>query len=433
MEYELALAGLTLVGLSLLGMAESAHGCLSDVALRSMAAENQGSRRRRFLRHLLAHRLQFWLSLSFGIQAMTILLAMLLFSIGSRLSVPYAPALSLLAALALAGTFRQIVPRLIVQNNPAKFLLALLPAFQIYFNLARFFVTPTHRLIVSLRREPEQSLTPESILNASDDTIQALLDVGAEEGILAQDEGELIQSVIEFSDTVVKEIMTQRSEVVSVEASASVRQVCDIMIKERHSRLPVYKNDSDNVVGVVYIRDLLVCWSQGAPDQSVGDVARPAYFVPENKSIADLLEDMQKSKTQIALVIDEYGGIAGLVTIEDILEEIVGEIEDEDDPDSDDTDIVAEGESVYVIRGNAEIRKIETLLGIELESDDFLTVNGFITNRLGRVPHANERITLHGLEIEILEADERVIRRIRLRAPEPATDAAAENESANKA
>jgi putative hemolysin len=418
MEYEIGFGVLVTGGLFFLALVESAHGAMSDVALRSLA-ERQASRRGAFLRHLLQHRLKFWLSLSLGIQGATILLT----AVSVLIALHFANRAILIGALAatflVVVPFRQILPRLIVQNAPEKFLLTLLPAFEIYFNLTRLLVGPMYRAIRFFRKESEGSITPESATPTDDETIQALIDVGEEAGIFEEDEGELIQSVIEFSDTVVREIMTQRTDIVSVEAGMTVRQACEVMMRERHSRLPVFQTDSDDIVGVVYIRDLLARLVGGHGDTPIRPLARTAYFVPENKSIADLLEDMRKSKVQIAMVIDEYGDIAGVVTIEDILEEIVGEIEDEDvsDPGPDEIEIVPEDDRTFLVRGSTEIRKVETLVNLELESDDFQTVNGFITGKLERVPEVGESFTLHGLAIEVLESDGRALRRVRLRMP----------------
>lgn len=423
MEFEIGLGVLVTVGLFFLALVESAHGAMSEVAIRSLA-ERQASRRGAFLRYLLQHRLKFWLSLSLGLQGATIMLTALAVLIALHFQNRAVLFGALMATFLVVVPFRQILPRLMVQNAPEKYLLALLPAFQVYFNITRVLVGPMYRAILVFRKESERSVTPESVTPTDGETIQALIEVGEEAGVLEEDEGELIQSVIEFSDTVVKEIMTQRTDIVSVEAGMTVREACEVMMRERHSRLPVFQSASDDVVGVVYIRDLLARLVEGHADESVREVARTAYFVPENKSIADLLEDMRKSKVQIAMVIDEYGDIAGVVTIEDILEEIVGEIEDEDvsDPGPDEIEIVPEDDRTYLVRGSTEIRKVETLVNLELDSDDFQTVNGFITGKLERLPDIGENFTINGLDIEVLESDGRALRRVRLRVSNPEED-----------
>ncbi len=419
MEYALALALMTAGGLFFLALVESAHGSISEVTLRSLAAEMPDeSRQRAFLRHLLSHRLEFWLSLSLGLQTGTLAITAVAVFLAQRFSSPLALPAALGAVLFLVIPARQILPRILVQNQPEAYLLRLLPWFRLYFNAVQPVVRPMRRLIGSFRVEPERSLTPDSLPPTEGESIQALIDVGEEAGIIEEEEGELIQSVIEFSDTAVREIMTQRPDIVSVRASATVREAGETMTRERHSRLPVFEQDSDDIVGIVFIRDALHCLLAGREHALVREIARPAYFVPESKGIADLLEDMRKSAMQIALVIDEYGDVAGLVTIEDILEEIVGEIEDEDQP-PEDSDALLETDGSWLVRGSAEIRKVEVMMERELSGDDFQTVNGFIVSELERVPSTGEHFIVRGLEVEVLESDGRAIRRVRLRRAAP--------------
>ncbi len=425
MEYELAFALLTIGGLFFLALVESAHGSISEVTLRSLAAElPDPSPQRAFLRHLLSHRLDFWLSLSLGLQSGTLIMTALAVLLAYRFSSPWALPVALVTTLFLVIPARQILPRILVQNQPEAYLLRLLPWFRLYFQAVQPLVRPMRQLIQWFRIEPERSLVPDSTPPTEEESIQALIDVGEEAGIIEEDEGELIQSVIEFSDTAVREIMTQRPEIISVRASATVREASETMTRERHSRLPVFEQDSDDIVGFVFIRDVLDCLLNGRDQEPVRNIVRPAYFVPESKSIADLLEDMRKSATQIALVIDEYGDVAGLVTIEDILEEIVGEIEDEDQQSEE--EVLQETDGAWLVRGNTEIRKIELVTERELSGDDFQTVNGFIVSELERVPSTGEHFIVRGLEVEVLESDGRAIRRVRLRKAAPTSPATEE-------
>jgi len=246
------------------------------------------------------------------------------------------------------------------------------------------------------------------------DDIQALIDVGEAEGILEEEEGELIHSIIEFGDTRVSEVMTPRPDIVAVPESATVREARDVMIESKYSRLPVYRDQIDNVEGLIYVRDLLQRWAEGKEDEPIAPLVRPVYFVPETKPVAELLEEMQKAHVQLSIVIDEYGGVAGLVTVEDILEEIVGEIEDED-IGREDEEIFDSRDGAYEVLGSTEIGKIERLFGVEIEDDDFTTIAGLVINESGKVPRSGERLTFRGLDVEVLEADERRIGRLRLK------------------
>jgi len=286
-----------------------------------------------------------------------------------------------------------------------------------------FVADPFHRLFDRSRRSKEQQPETEEE-EAGDDNgndIQALIDVGEAEGILEEEEGELIHSIIEFGDTRVSEVMTPRPAIVALPAEATVREARDVMIESKYSRLPVYRQQIDNVEGLIYVRDLLERWADGKEDESVARLVRPVYFVPETKPVAELLEEMQKAHVQLSMVIDEYGGVAGLVTVEDILEEIVGEIEDEDIVGDELAEIVEEGDGSYEVMGSTEIGKIERLFDMEIEDDDFTTIAGLVINEAGRVPHTGDHLTFRGLEIEVLEADDRRISRLRVRR------AAAEN------
>ena len=255
--------------------------------------------------------------------------------------------------------------------------------------------------------------------------IQALIDVGEDEGILEEEEGELIQNIIEFGETQAGEIMTPRTDIVALPVTATVRAARDVVIESKYSRLPVYREQIEDVVGIIYVRDLLTYWAEGREDDGIEPLLRPAYFVPETKSVDELLEEMQKVHVQLALVIDEYGGLAGLLTVEDILEEIVGEIEDEDIESEDIVEIVEADDGYYDVLGSTEVGKIERLFGLEIADDDFTTIAGLVINEEGRVPPPGTRLNFRGLDVEVLEADERRISRLRLRRSQGNGEAAA--------
>jgi magnesium and cobalt transporter len=192
------------------------------------------------------------------------------------------------------------------------------------------------------------------------------------------------------------------------------------MIESKHSRIPVYRDQIDTIEGIVYVRDVLSFCDGQKILTPVTKCMRPAYFVPESKPVRELLEDMQKAKVQIAIVIDEYGGVAGLVTLEDIIEEILGEIEDADEATAADEIIQAEDGS-YLMDGRAEIRKVELLYDKDIEADDFTTLAGLIINQLGHVPAVGEKLDFKGLRFEVVEADGKRVNRVRLRSlDEPA-------------
>ena len=426
MQIEFILALVLLVGLSLLATVDMAFGQLSDVGLRRLITEAEERAKLRssiFLKRVLENRPRFSFAISATIQILLVVIAVLVTSISlSLFQQDRFVLVGLLAGLILAGIFRQLIPLFISTRDPEGTLLFLLPVIRPLLPLMAFAADPFHKLFDRSRtREEELEDGEEDEEQDPGDDIQALIDVGEAEGILEEEEGELIHSIIEFGDTCVNEVMTPRPDIVAVAAGATVREARDIMIESKYSRLPVYREQIDNVEGLIYVRDLLQRWAEGNEDGPISPLVRPVYFIPETKPVADLLEEMQKAHVQLSMVIDEYGGVSGLVTVEDILEEIVGEIEDEDIAGEELNDIVEQEAGCYEVLGSTEIGKIERLFEMEIEADDFTTIAGLVINESGRVPQPGEQLSFRGLELEVLEADERRIGRLRVKR------AAAEN------
>src|SRR5215211_1854608 len=421
MELEIGLALLLLLVLSLLATVDMAFAQLSDVRLRRLIGENGDKpepRSRVFLQQALENRPRFSFALSAMIQILLVVVAVLITSTSLTLLYPEKRLVlvGLLAGLILAGIFRQLIPLFISTHNPEGTLLFLLPVVRPFFPIMAFIADPFQRLFDRSRRKDQ--VTEDGEEEEEDDDsgdLQALIDVGEAEGILEEEEGELIHSIIEFGDTRVNEVMTPRPDIVAVPDSATIKEARDIMVESKYSRLPVYRDQIDNVEGIIYVRDLLLCWAEGRENENIQPLVRSVYFVPETKAVADLLEEMQKAHVQLAMVIDEYGGVCGLVTVEDILEEIVGEIEDEDIAGDELEEIVERNDGSYEVLASTEIGKIERLFDMEIEADDFTTIAGLVINESGYVPRPGERLNLRGLDVEVLEADDRRINRLRLR------------------
>jgi magnesium and cobalt exporter, CNNM family len=423
MEIEIGITCLLLVVLTFLATVDMAFGQLSDVGLRRLIAEAEeqpAARSAPFLNEILENRPRFRFTLSATSQMILVAVAVLITSISQRLF-PNAHfiLISLVAGILVALVFRQLIPRFITLHNPEGVLLLLLPPVRPFYRVISFVAGPWHRSFDRMRRERPQPVVADDDAEDNGDDLQALIDVGEKEGILEEEEGELIQSIIEFGDTRVSEVMTPRTEIVALPLNATVREARDTIIESKYSRLPVYREQIDNVEGLIYVRDLLICWPEEREQEEIAALLRPVYFVPETKSVADLLEEMQKAHVQLAMVIDEYGGVAGLVTVEDIMEEIVGEIEDEDTEGEEIVEIVESDDGYYDVLGSTEIGKIERLFDMEIEDDDFTTIAGLVISEVGYVPHNGERLTFRGLDVEVLDADNRRINRLRLRrAPE---------------
>ena len=438
MELEIGLTLLLLIVLSLLATVDMAFAQLSDVGLRRLIGENGEKpepQSRSFLHQALENRPRFGFALSAMIQILLVVVAVLITSISLTLFPdPRLVLVGLFAGLILAGIFRQLIPLFISTRNPEGTLLFLLPIVRPFFPIMTFIADPFQRLFDRSRRKDQVTETGD-VEEEDDDSgdLQALIDVGEAEGILEEEEGELIHSIIEFGDTRVSEVMTPRPDIVAIPENATVREARDIILDSKYSRLPVYREQIDNVEGMIYVRDLLQCWAEGREDECIKSLVRPVYDVPETKPVADLLEEMQKAHAQLAMVIDEYGGVCGLVTVEDILEEIVGEIEDEDIAGEELEEIVEGEEGRYEVLGSTEIGKIERLFDMEIEDDDFTTIAGLVVNESGRVPAAGEGLTIRGLEVEVLEADERRILRLRVRKAQDEEAAEVDHQESQKA
>ena len=420
MELEIGLALLLLIVLSLLATVDMAFAQLSDVGLRRLIGENGEKpepRSRPFLQQALENRPRFGFALSATIQILLVVVAVLITSISlNLLPDPRFVPVGLLAGLILVGIFRQLIPLFISTRNPEGTLLFLLPVVRPFLPVMAFIADPFQRLFDRSRRKDQVTEDGEEEEEDDDSNdLQALIDVGEAEGILEEEEGELIHSIIEFGDTRVSEVMAPRPDIVAVPVTATIREARDVMLESKYSRLPVYRDQIDNVEGIIYVRDLLQCWADGREEESIQPLVRDVYFVPETKPVAELLEEMQKAHVQLAMVIDEYGGVCGLVTVEDILEEIVGEIEDEDIAGEELEEIVECGDSCYEVWASIEIGKIERLFDMEIEDDDFTTIAGLVINESGKVPEVGESLTIRGLEVEVLEADERRIIRLRVK------------------
>ena len=431
MEIEIIIAVVILLALVFLATVDTAFSHLSDVGLRRISTDEEfGDKKNstKFLREVLENRPRFRFALSSVIQIFLIFFTVLLTVILSQFTDSKWKLLMSALIIGVIATvfFRQIIPRFLVRNNTERKLLFLLPAIRPIYSLVSFFVEPiTTRS--KTRQKLEATVSPDSTEERSDDNaddFQALMEVGEAEGIIEEKEREMIETLVEFSDTRAGEIMTPRTEICGIPVESTVKEARDLIIEEKYSRLPVYRETMDNIEGMIYVRDLLQSWAEGKEARPVSEILRDAFFVPETITAAELLKSMQANHVQIAVVIDEYGGVAGLVTVEDILEEIVGEIEDEDTEQDEIIEIIEGKDGYWDVVGSTEIDKIERLVDLDLEDDDYTTIAGFVTSEAGYVPKEGEQLNLRGLAIEILKADEKKIRLLRLRKAEGKTEAA---------
>ena len=310
-----------------------------------------------------------------------------------------------LISLGIYLIFFDMLPRLLNLLNKNKILSIFLPSFKIPYVLSK----PLHLLTKAKAFEKEQ----EEQREASEEEIQALIEEAKEEGIIEKEEGILLKSVVEFGDTIVREIMTPRVGMICIQIDATIRKLRDLVIKEKHSRIPVYKDRIDNIEGIVIAKDLLEHSDDKQINNPIEPLIRQVYFVPESMKVSELLKEFQKRKQKLAIVVDEHGGVSGLVTMEDLVEEIVGEIQDEYDKDK--AQFIEKGPFDYIVLGDAEVEELEELFNLDLAKDEYITVGGLITHYLGRLPEQGERIQLKGLSLEILDVDQKRIKKLRIK------------------
>ncbi len=326
-----------------------------------------------------------------------------------------------LARLAAAAGFYAVVfdvlPRLLHGVSGDRVLGILLSAHKLVLLLS----APLLVLVRWLFRREEIVEAAEPERETSNEEIETFIDEAQEEGIIDKGEHELLRSVVEFGDTVVREIMTPRVDMICIRRDATLLKLRNLIITEKYSRIPVYRDRVDNVEGVMMAKDLLPFGEKEHDASPIEPLVRPAVFVPESMKVADLLKEFRKIKQKMAIVIDEHGGVSGLVTMEDLMEEIVGEIQDE--YDAEEAQITTNGPLDYTVSGDVKVEELEDLFEAELAADDYITASGLISHALGRLPVRGETLALQGLTFEVLDVDPKRIKKLRVRRPEAPTEA----------
>ena len=308
--------------------------------------------------------------------------------------------------------FAKLVPKAIACRKPDRFALAVAGPLKLVVKL----LSPLSRLLAAMADlvagPGPQGMSCTAVVTEED--IKAMINLGEERGSLKEEEKELLHKVFEFGDTLASESMRPRTEIVSVPSSVTLQEVLALVSEFGYSRYPVIEDTVDTVVGILYIKDILVAMASGdvKREEDIQRFIRPAYFIPENKRVSELLAEMQRNRFQIAIVIDEYGGTAGLVTLEDLIEEIVGSIHDELETGDKDVQIV--DEKNFVVSGQSALDEVNKLLDADLQSMDFNTVGGFVFGLFGRMPKVGEQLRYRNLKLEVLELEGRKISKVKI-------------------
>jgi putative hemolysin len=324
----------------------------------------------------------------------------------------------LLTALAI-WLFEFFVERRILRD-PESWALRLTP-------LARAIATITRPVLALPARISNWGNEPKQLVTITEEELRSFVDASQREGVLEKDERQMIFSIFEFGDTLVREIMVPRIDIFALDVETPIDQVADALLESGYSRVPIYQDAVDNIVGVLYAKDLLKVWRTPGQIKSLRELLRPANFVPESKKLDDLLSEMQGGGIHIAIVVDEHGGVAGLVTMEDMMEEIVGEIQDEYDHGEELSYQKADNGDL-IFHGRINLDDFNEIMGSELTSDDADTLGGYLFGRIGRVPKVGEKIEEDGILLTIEQIVGRRIRRVRAQKTE-ATKPAKERES----
>ena len=310
-----------------------------------------------------------------------------------------------------------VIPMFIVRRDPERVLEVLLPPFDVAARFVQPLTRVLVRLIVDARRDRFSAQAANPVVEEPRDTPAAAPEAGDEQRMMEGDERRLLQSIVEFGDTLVREVMTPRPDIVAISEDARIADLRALFREQEYSRIPVYKDNLDNILGVVFVKDLIRLDDERDGGDGLHALLRPVTFVPETKRVSDLLKEFQRKQVQFAIVVDEYGGTAGLATLEDLLEEIVGEIRDEYDVEME--PVVEEGQGTFVFSGKANFAEVRDRLHVEIEPEGFETVGGYVLTRVGRVPSVGETFELDGLVVEVVEAERRRIHRVKMRRAAP--------------
>jgi putative hemolysin len=387
LDWELAL--LIALVLSAAFFAASEAALISISRLRARTMVDRGLRRAEDVLKLTEDRNRFLTSVLVANTIVLLAADSLATYVAIEIGIPGAALWSTVVMTVVLLLFGEIIPKTLATADGERWSLRLAQPMRyvavVLTPLVNTFLFLTNLLVKPLGiKNPHQFVTEEDI--------RTLVNVGAEQKVLEEQEREMIHSVIEFGDTIVREVMTPRPEIIAVSIDDSPRRALDVVIAEGYSKLPVYQESKDDIIGVVHDRELLIALANGSlSHSSLRALMRPVVHVPETKKIAELLREMQRDKFSTAIVVDEYGGTAGLVTMEDLLEEIVGEIRDEHDIDEQEPiRIISDDEAV--VEAGTNIEDVNAKLGTDLPTEEFETIGGYTVGLFGRLPQEGEEI-----------------------------------------
>jgi len=408
-----AIIAVSLMAVAVLSGAESSFISVNKIRIRSLI--DKGDKRALAVQKILDEhdRLFSVVILSgnlFTILATSIGTAMTIRLVGPEVGVVVATAMMTF----LTVVFGELTPKTFSVTHSESVSLFLARPMLLYMRIISPLIWIFHQstsLILNLLGVKERPSVP----YVTEDEIKTMIKIGQEEGTIEAEEKDLLHRVFEFGDTEVSEAMIPRTEMIAISEDATVQDVLQLVSDKGYSRYPVMKENIDNIQGMLYIKDIMITMSQtDVSNLSVRNFMRDAYFVPENKMVTRLLDDMQKNNLHIAVVMDEYGGTAGLITLEDLMEQIVGGLQDEFEEIEAEQDIEIIDESTFVVSGQTDLHEINQLMGVDLKDEDFNTIGGYVFGLFGRLPKVGEKVRTNDMKFLIMDMDGRKISRIKV-------------------
>jgi len=411
--YPIIVIALSLVAIAILSSAESSFIAVNKIRIRGLL--EKGDSRAKAVQKILDEHDRLFSAVILSGSLFTVLAT----SIGTALALKYFGKDGIIVATVvmtfLIVVFGELAPKTFAVTYAEKVSLLLAKPVAFYIKLISPLVwifKISSNFIIRLLGGKERQVSP----FVTEEEIKTMINIGEEEGTLEEEEKEMLHKVFEFGDKVVTEAMVPRTEIVSITEESTIDDALKLVSESGYSRYPVIKESIDNVTGILYVKDILIKMAEGKiqPGFPITDLVREAYFIPENKMATELLDEMQKNKFQIAIVMDEYGGTAGLITLEDIIEEIVGGLQDEFEAMEAEKEVEVIDERTFIVSGTTGLDEVNELAGVELTSEDFHTIGGFVFGLFRRLPRVGEQVRYHNLRFLILEMEDKKISKVKI-------------------
>ncbi len=411
--YSIIIIAVSLVAIAILSGSESSFISVNKLRIRSLM--EKGDIRAKAVQKILDKHDRLFSAVILSGNLFTVLAT----SIGTALALQYfgedGIVLAIIIMTFLTVVFGELAPKTFAVTHSEMVSLLLARPVAFYIKLISPLVwifKSSSNLLIKLLGGKEKSASP----YVTEDEIKTMITIGEEEGALEQEEKEMLHNVFEFGDKVVTEVMVPRTEIVSITEDSTVDDALKLVSEKGYSRYPVIKDSIDNISGILYVKDILIKMAEGKIRAGfpITELEREAYFIPENKMATELLDEMQKNKFQIAIVMDEYGGTAGLITLEDIIEEIVGGLQDEFEAREAEKELEIIDERTFVVSGTTGLDEVNELVGSELLSQDFHTIGGFVFGLFRRLPKVGEQVRYHNLRFLILEMEDKKVAKVKI-------------------